>query len=186
MRTMSTVVRLFYVLTFLLSLLLVSCQSEPSMQKYFVEHQQKPGFSVFDVPSSIINTKKATLTAEQKRVLGTFKKLNVLFYKADPNNPKAMDVERKQVQALLKDTLQYQQLMKFGSGKDGGSISFVGTDDKVDEILLYGCKSDGGLAVIRILGDNMNPADAMTFLSVLQQSDVNMQQLEPLKGILKP
>lgn len=183
---MSTVVRLFYALTFLLSLLLVSCQSEPSMQKYFVDHQQKPGFSVFDVPSSIINADKAHLSAEQKRVLGTFKKLNVLFYKADPKHPHKMDAERKQMQTILKDTTHYQQLMKFGSGKDGGSISFVGSEDDVEEIVLYGCKSDGGLAVIRILGDKMNPADAMTFLSVLQSSEVNMQQLEPLKGILKP
>ncbi|MFM2231148.1 MAG: hypothetical protein RL607_2406 [Bacteroidota bacterium] len=178
--------KIIYALTFLLSLLLFSCQSEPSMQQYFVDNQQKKGFSVFDVPSSIINTDKATLTPEQKRVLGTFKKLNVLFYKADPKNPKAMDVQRKQVQSILKDTTHYQQLMKFGSGKEGGSISFVGSDDAVDEIILYGSKSDGGLAVIRILGDHMNPADAMTFLSVLQSSDVNMQQLEPLKGILKP
>jgi len=42
------------------------------------------------------------------------------------------------------------------------------------------------MAVIRVLGDNMNPADAMTLLSVLQKSEVNLQQLEPLKDILKP
>lgn len=178
--------KVIYALTFLLSLLLFGCHSETSMQKYFVEHQQKPGFSVFDVPSSIINIDKAHLNEEQKRVLRTFKKLNVLFYKADPKHPHKMDAERKQMQMILKDTTHYQQLMKFGSGKDGGSISFVGSEENVDEIVLYGCKSDGGLAVIRILGDKMNPADAMTFLSVLQSSEVNMQQLEPLKGILKP
>jgi hypothetical protein len=183
---MNTTLRLTYSVLALLSLALYGCHSEPSMQKYFVAHQQKPGFSVFDIPSSVINTEKAHLTAEQKRVLGTFKKLNVLFYKADPKNPKVMDDEQQQVRQILKDTLQYQPLIKFGSGKEGGSISFVGTEDHVDELILFGSKKAGGLAVIRVLGDNMNPADAMTLLSVLQNSEVNLQQLEPLKDILKP
>lgn len=183
---MTTNIRFRAIVAKALALLMVGCQSEPSMQKYFVAHQQKPGFSVFDVSSSIINTEKAQLTAEQKRVLGTFKKLNVLFYKVDPKNPQALYKEQEQVQQILKDTIHYQPLIKFGSGKDGGSIRLVGTEDQVDELVLYGCNKDGGLAIIRVLGEKMNPADALTFLSVLQSSEVNLQQLEPLKGILKP
>jgi hypothetical protein len=90
------------------------------------------------------------------------------------------------VRTILKDTTQYAELMHFGSGKEGGSISIVGEEDKVDEIVLFGSKSGGGLTVIRILGEDMNPADAMTFLSVLQNSELNMQQLQPLQQIFKP
>lgn len=171
---------------FVLSVTLFGCQSEPTMQKYFVDKQQQPGFSVFDVPSSIINTDKASLTPEQKRVLKTFKKLNVMFYKADPKQPKQLEREFQTVRTILKDTTQYAELMHFGSGKEGGSISIVGEEDKVDEIVLFGSKSGGGLTVIRILGEDMNPADAMTFLSVLQNTELNMQQLQPLQQIFKP
>jgi hypothetical protein len=31
----------------------------------------------------------------------------------------------------------------------------------------------------------MNPADAMTFLSVLKESNIDMKQLEALKGLMK-
>lgn len=177
--------RVVFYLVLAISLLLVSCNSEPSLQKYFVEKQEKPGFVVVDVSSSILNVNKAKLTSEQSKVLSSFEKMNILAFKLDKNNKSQFDTERNKINAILNDTLNYQQLMKFGSGKDGASISFVGDEDHIDEFVLYGSKSDNGFAVVRILGKDMNPADAMTMLSVLKSSNVDMGQLDALKGILK-
>jgi len=176
------------VVTFLaiaLSLLLFSCNSKPSLQKYFVDHQEKPGFMVVDISSNILNVSKAKLTADQSKVLSSFNKINILTYKLDAKNKGAFDMERKKVNEILKDTINYQQLMKIGSGKNGASISFIGEEDRIDEFIIYGCKSDNGFAVVRIMGKDMNPADAMTMLSVLKSSNVDMKQLEPLKALMK-
>ena len=176
------------VVTFLaiaLSLLLFSCNSKPSLQKYFVDHQEKPGFMVLDISSNILNVNKAKLTADQSKVLSSFNKMNILTYKLNAKNRNEFDVERKKINEILKDTLNYQQLMKIGSGKDRASISFIGDEDHVDEFIVYGCKNDNGFAVVRIMGKDMNPADAMTMLSVLKSSNVDMKQLEPLKGLMK-
>jgi len=176
------------VITFLaiaLSLLLFSCNSEPSLQKYFVDNQEKPGFVVVDVSPSILNLDKTKLTADQSKALSSFEKMNILAYQINDKNKSEFDVERKKINEILKDTINYQQLMKFGSGKDGASISFVGDEDHIDEFILYGAKSDNGFAVVRILGKDMNPADAMTFLSVLKESNIDMKQLEALKGLMK-
>jgi hypothetical protein len=51
--------------------------------------------------------------------------------------------------------------------------------------VLYGSKDENGFAVVRILGDKMNPEDFMTLLSALQKSDIDMDQLKPLEGIFK-
>ena len=172
--------KVIYFLAIALSMLLFSCNSKPSMQEYFVDHQEKPGFMVVDIAPSILNVNKAKLSTEQTKALASFTKMNILAYKLDAKNK----VEFK-VAEILKDTTNYQQLMKFGSGKNGASISFIGDENHIQEFLLYGCKSDNGFAVIRILGKDMNPADAMTMLSVLKSSNVDMKQLEVLNGLMK-
>jgi hypothetical protein len=177
--------KVIYFLAIALSMLLFSCNSKPSMQEYFVDHQEKPGFMVVDIAPSILNVNKAKLSTEQTKALASFTKMNILAYKLDAKNKVEFDQERNKVAEILKDTTNYQQLMKFGSGKNGASISFIGDENHIQEFLLYGCKSDNGFAVIRILGKDMNPADAMTMLSVLKSSNVDMKQLEVLNGLMK-
>ena len=41
--------------------------------------------------------------------------------------------------------------MKFGSGKEGAQISYVGTDDHIEEFVIFANKSDNGFAVVRVL-----------------------------------
>ncbi|RAR75706.1 DUF4252 domain-containing protein [Flavobacterium aciduliphilum] len=168
-----------------LSVLLSSCHSKPSLQKYFVDHQEQPGFAVLDISPTLLNIDNTKISPEQSKALASFHKMNILTYRFDKQHPNQIDVERKNVAEILKDTIAYQQLMKIGSGKNGASISYVGEADKVDEFVLYGVKSDLGLVVVRILGDKMNPADALTLLSVLKYSKIDMKQLEPLKGFVK-
>ena len=72
------------------SLLLVGCESKPSLQKFFVDNQEKKDFIALDVSPSILNVDKATLTGEQKSALESFKKIKnisnntyYIFYHAE-------------------------------------------------------------------------------------------------------
>ena len=116
--------------------------------------------------------------------LKTFKKMNVLAFKANEQNKVKFDTERTKVTEILKDE-KYQQLMKFGSGKEGASVSFVGTDDHIEEFVLFANKKENGFAVVRVLGKDMNPTNIMTLISVLQQSNIDMEQLKPLQQLIK-
>jgi hypothetical protein len=71
--------------------------------------------------------------------------------------------------------------MKFGSGKDGASVSFVGDDEHIDEFVFYANKKETGFAVVRVLGKNMNPTGIMTLMSVLKNANVDLEQLKPLQ-----
>jgi hypothetical protein len=46
--------------------------------------------------------------------------------------------------------------MKYSSGVEGASVSYVGTDEHIDEFVLFANSKDAGFAVIRVLGTDMN------------------------------
>lgn len=168
----------------LVSLFLTSCNNKPTLQSYFVENSEKKNFIVLDVAPSIINVDKTKLSAEQKTALASFDKMNVLAFKLDKNNKAEFESESKKVTEILKGK-EYQELMKFGSGKDAASISFVGDENNINEFILYGKKEDNGFAVVRILGKDMNPNNIMNIISILKSSNVNMDQLKPLQALMK-
>ena len=168
----------------LVLLTLISCNSEPSLQKYFVENSEKKDFIVLDVSPDILSPDKTKLSATQTEALHSFQKMNILAFKASDKNKAEFESERIKINTILKDP-KYQQLMKFGSGKDGASISYVGTDENIEEFVVFANRKENGFAVVRVLGKNMNPNNIMTLLSVLKESKIDMEQLKPLQQFLK-
>lgn len=168
----------------LVLLTLISCNSEPSLQKYFVENTDNKAFIALDVSPNILNLEKTKLSAEQNEALKSFDKMNILAFKANATNQAQFETERAKVKAILKDP-KYQKLMSFGSGKDGASISYLGTDDNIKEFVIFANKKESGFAVVRVLGKNMNPNNIMTLMSVLKESKIDMEQLKPLQQLIK-
>lgn len=164
---------------------LVSCNNKPSLQKYFVENAESKDFIAIDLGSDIINTEKMALTEADKETLKSFEKMNILAFKNDKANESNYDVEVKKVKTILKDTISYSELMKFGSGNDGASIYVVGDDEKINEFVLFANRKENGFAVVRILGKDMNPMNIMNIISLMQKSDINLEQLKPLQEIMK-
>jgi hypothetical protein len=174
----------FFTSALLVIMTLVSCNSDPSLQKYFVENTDNKDFIALDVSPSILNVEKTKLSAEQNEALKSFDKMNILAFKANAANQVQFESERAKVKAILKDP-KYQQLMSFGSGKDGASISYVGTDDNIEEFVVFANRKENGFAVVRVLGKNMNPNNIMTLMSVLKESKIDMEQLKPLQQLIK-
>lgn len=166
------------------SLMLLSCNSEPSLQKYFVESTDAKDFISVDVSANILRLDKSKITAEENETLKTFEKMNILAFKADATNQAKFEAERTKVNAILKNE-KYQELMKMSRGKDGGAVYFVGENNAIDEFILYGSSKEEGFAIVRVLGDKMNPASIMTMLSILKKANLDMAQLKPLEAMVK-
>ena len=166
------------------SLVLSGCNSEPTLQKYFVENSDKKGFVAVDVSPSIINMDKTKVTVEQKIALKSFDKMNILAFKLDESNKTEYDIESQKITQILKGK-NYQELMKVGSGKDAASVSFVGDENHINEFVLFAKKKENGFAVVRILGNDMNPNNIMDMLSILKSSNIDMDQLKPLQSLIK-
>lgn len=168
----------------LLSVLFSSCSNEPTLQKYFVENAAKEDFLSVDVSSSIINTDKTKLTADQKKALESFEKVNIIAFKLDKTNKAEFEAESKKVAKILKGK-DYQELMKFNSGKDAASVSFVGDENHIDEFVFFAKKKENGFAIVRVLGDDMNPNNIINMIGLLQKSNVDLEQLKPLQALVK-
>ena len=173
-----------FIITLLASLVFGSCNSEPTLQKYFVENTENKNFIALDISSNILNVDKAKLTVAQQEALNSFDKMNVLAFKLNGNNKAQFETERAKVNLILKDTI-YQQLMKFGSGKQNASVSYVGNDNHIKEFVFFANKNDAGFAVVRILGKDMNPTNIMNMIAVLKESKIDLEQLKPLQELIK-
>lgn len=165
-------------------LLLMSCKNEPTLQKYFVEKSENKAFTVLDLSPNILNLETSKFSASEKKVFESFEKVNILTFKADKNNQAAFETERKAIASLLKDK-KYESLIRVSSGKDAAEFKCVEKKDKIDEFILYGNKSEKGLAVVRITGDDMNPNTVMEMLKLMQKSKIDVEQLKPLQELFK-
>lgn len=173
-----------FLIAFLTALFLGSCNSEPTLQKYFVENTENKNFIALDISSNILDIDKTKLTAAQNEALHSFEKINVLAFKLNDKNKAQFESERAKVNLILKDA-KYQQLMKFGSGKQGASVSYIGTDDHISEFVFFANKNDTGFAVVRVLGKDMNPTNIMNMISVIKESKIDLEQLKPLQELIK-
>ena len=105
-------------------------------------------------------------------------------YKVNNQNKAQFEAERAKVASILKEA-KYQQLMKFGSGKEGAQVSFVGTDEHIEEFVIYGNKKEKGFAVVRVLGKDMNPTYIMEMMSIIKNGNMNLESLKPLQDLMK-
>ncbi len=160
--------------------LLVSCNSEPTLQKYFVENSESKDFIAIDLAPSMLNVETMDLTADQAIAVKSFQKVNILAFKLNDSTANLYDKENEKVKLILKDP-KYQELMHFGSGKDGGSISYVGDENHIEEFVIYANKKENGFAVVRVIGKDMNPNSIMTLMSVMKDSKMDLKQLAPLQ-----
>jgi hypothetical protein len=168
----------------LFCVILTSCNSKPTLENYFVDNTENKNFVQVDVSPSMLNMDKTKLSSEQTLALKSFDKMNVLFFKINEKNKSQFETERVKVNEILKDTATYQQLMKFGSGKEGASVNFVGTDEHISEFVFYGNKSDTGFGIIRVLGKDMNPTSVLSILSALKNSNLNIKELKSITDML--
>lgn len=168
----------------IVSFLALSCSNKPTLQKYFVENTEDKDFVALDISPSILNLDKIELSESEQKSLNAFDKMNIIAFKKDSLNDEKFNDEVTKVKSILKDE-EYQQLMKFGSSNQGAAIYFVGEDDNIDEFVVYANNKSSGFAVVRILGNNMNPNDIMTLFQLIQNSKIDLEQLKPLQEILK-
>jgi len=165
-------------------MLLCSCEDKPTLQKYFVKNTESSNFISIDLAPNVIKTDKIALTETEKAALASFQKMNILAFRTDSTDTAGYDKEIKEVKAILKDE-SYQQLMKAGSGSEGAAIYFVGNDNEhIEEFVVLAGKKENGFAVVRVLGNDMNPTHIMNMLTLLQKSNVDLEQLKPLRQLL--
>ncbi len=165
-------------------LALSSCSSTQSLQEYYVDNSENPNFISFDVSTSILNLDKANLSATQREALGSLRKLNILAFKKTTDNIADYKVEKADVKAILKNE-KFIELMKMNTSYGKATVKYIGDEDAIDEVIIYGDSKDKGFALIRVLGNKMNPANMVQLLQAIQKSDLKGEGLNKLADFFK-
>ncbi len=156
------------------------------MQGYYVINQEAPNFISIDIPVSFVDLEQANLTKVQLEAYESIDKLNMLGYRKSDDNIEAYKTELAKVQTILKDE-RYQDLFRGGNSTDGKIIvKYIGTDTTIDELIIFGTMNDAGFGIIRVLGDNMEPAKIMKLGEVVNQMSSNENAVQDFMQFFKP
>ncbi|PHQ61691.1 MAG: hypothetical protein COC08_03965 [Maribacter sp.] len=167
-----------------LSVLISSCSSTQSLQEYYVDNSENPNFLSLDIPTGILNLDNADLSTTQKEALGSLKKLNILAFKKTTENTAAFKIEKANVKAILKSD-KFIELMKMNTSYGKATVRYLGDENAIDEVIIYGDNEEKGFVLIRVLGNKMNPAHLVQLLQAIQKSDYKGEGLEKLGELIK-
>lgn len=166
-----------------LTSLFLSCASSPSLQKYYIDNESNDNFVSFDIPASVINLKES-ISEEDREVLESFEKLNILAFVKSESNAAQYKVESQKVKAIIKDS-KYQELIRVKDKGRNFVIKYEGdeSDTTVDEFVIYVAEKSKGFALIRVLGDNMEPEKMVKLMN--QIKNLNSDEMKKLEGVFK-
>ncbi len=166
------------------ALLLASCSSQQSLQEYYVDNSENPNFISIDLPASILKMDAVDLNPTQKEAVESLRKFNLLAFRKNSDNATEYEVERKKVREILKGD-DFVELMKINSKYGKGVIKYLGDEDAIDEVIIYGDSDDKGFALVRVLGKDMNPAHIVQLMQAIQKSDYKGEGLGEIGDFLK-
>lgn len=163
----------------LAALTLFSCSNQKSLQRYLVDKQDDNTFLKIDIAGSLLQTESNNLSQEEKDILETVKKINVVAYKIESENDPNYDVNKEELKSILNQE-KYKMLMKYGSNKQGATLKYLGEEDAIDEIIVFASDDEKGFALFRLLGENMEPAKMMKLMNAIEKGDVDVSKLESI------
>ncbi len=168
--------------TLLLTVLFMGCQQGPSLQSYFVQHQESPGFIQADIPMSALLSNELNLAPDIKEAWSSVRRLNMLAFKK--NDDEISDQEYLAVQSILKNE-KYEELLRMNSKAIKTSFFTVGNDTEIEEIVFTISQGEVGFLVARLLGDNMTFKKAAVIANSLDQMKFNESALEQFSPFFK-
>lgn len=166
----------------LAALTLFSCSNKESLQRYIVDRQGDDSFLKIDIAASLLQTDSANLSQEEKDILKTIKKINVVAYPIEEGNVSAYEVKMQVLKTIL-DQDRYKTLMKYGSNKEGATLKYVGLEDAIDEIIVFVRDDEKGFALFRLLGDDMRPEQMIKLMTAIEKGDVDISKLNSIGKI---
>lgn len=160
-----------------------ACSDEKSLEQFIVNNAEEKNFVSVDLSSSLLSSRLNSLSQEDKAVLKSFKKVNLLAYRVKDSAQSDFKTKWEELKLTVKTQPKYEELMRMGSANQGAMLYVVGDSINIQEIVLLGSAGqDVGFGVVRFLGDDMTVQDAMQVMNIMQRSskEGGLQELEAL------
>ncbi len=173
-----------YILTVILGLVALTSCSDKSLQKYLVEKQDDDKFVKMDVAASLLQGRNSNFTQEEKDILNTIKKVNVVAYPIKEGDTADFEKERNELKNIL-DQDQYKELTRIKSNDWNATLKYTGEEDAIDEVIVFASDDKRGFAVFRLLGENMRPDQMLKLMKSAERGDLDVSKLEGFGKIFK-
>ncbi|MDO9260418.1 MAG: DUF4252 domain-containing protein [Flavobacteriaceae bacterium] len=165
---------------------IISCEANKSLQEYIVEKQQDNAFISIDIPSSILTLKEENNTVETLNALKSIKKFNFLGMQLTAENKNTYIVEKQQIKAILSNK-KFKEILRAKTGQREVTVKYLGDEENIDEVVFFGTDNEKGLAIVRVLGENMNPAAMVQLLNKIniEKDSSNLKSLHTIFDKIK-
>jgi len=167
----------------LAALMLFSCSNEKSLQKYLVEKQEDDTFLKVDIATSLLQAEGNTLSQEEKDILETVKKINVVAFPIKGGNDVAYDANKKEINEILNQE-KFETLMTINSNGKSFLLKYLGEGNAVDEVIVLASDTEKGFVIGRLLGDNMQPYQIAKMLGSLDNGNFDFSKLSGIGDML--
>jgi hypothetical protein len=154
----------------------MSCGDGTSLQRYLVDKQDDDNFIKVDIATSLFTSDDANFTQEQKDILKTIKKVNVVAFPNKGNLSPEYQAEQAKLNQIL-DNEKYILLGKVSSDGSRMTMKYLGEEDAIDEVIIYASDDERGFAVFRLLGDDMKPGQMMKLMNSIEKGDLDVSAL---------
>ncbi|WP_274474477.1 DUF4252 domain-containing protein [Mangrovimonas aestuarii] len=171
-------------LALFVAMIVFSCNSGPTLQTYFVDHQETPDFTSADIPTNIVKFDTASLSDRQLNAYNSVERLNFLGFKVSETNKELYNKELDKIKVILEDK-RYNDLIEFNDRGKKVVVKYIGDNDAADELIVFGSSADLGFGIVRVLGDDMKPSDMASLVKALDHADVDGEQLQSIADFFK-
>ncbi|GLB51672.1 hypothetical protein NBRC110019_07110 [Neptunitalea chrysea] len=179
---MAVIVRYTIKLFIIIMLLIVSISCNVKggeLQEYFVENSSKPEFISFDIATSIFDVSQTDFSEEEKEIYKSIKKLNILML---PSENGTYQEQKSKIKSILKGS-DFEELMTLNSKEMNGKLYYIGEEDAIDEVIVFGYNNDKGFALVRLLADNLKPENIGTIVQIIQNSKMDDNSFMSLQKV---
>ncbi|WP_310994163.1 DUF4252 domain-containing protein [Aequorivita marina] len=177
-------VRARYFITALLAAVALTSCNDKSLQKYLVEKQDDDKFLKVDIATSLLGGDGSNFTQEEKDILETIKKVNVVAYPIKDENTADFKKERDALRDIL-DQDQYKDLTRIKTKDWNASLKYLGEEDAINEVIVFASDNSKGFAVFRLLGENMRPDQMIKLMESAERGDLDLSKLSGIGDLFK-
>lgn len=172
---MTTVIKYLTILV-LAAVSLMSCSNGKSLQRYLVDKQDDDRFLKVDIATSLLMAEENNYTEEERDILNTIKKINVVAYPMKSGKESEYESEK----ATVKDIINQEKYKTLGSVKSKDmqmTLKYLGEETAIDEVIVFASSSEKGFGVFRLLCDNMRPDQAVKLMRTMERGDLDLSKL---------
>jgi len=173
-----------YFIAFILATVALTSCSDKSLQKYLVAKQDDDKFVKMDIAASLLQGRNSDFSQEEKDILSTIKKVNVVAYPIQEGDTADFEKERQELKDIL-DQEQYKELTRINSNDWNATLKYTGEEDAIDEVIVFASDNKRGFAVFRLLGENMRPDQMIKLMKTAERGDLDISKLSGFGEIFK-